>query len=150
MSKTLEIWHRHKVNEGNVKVVSPDHDEHFNGDSYTLDANVEQLFEDGVTRVDISPDRYFHVTKDYKDHLHISIDNAPQTNEERTILFPYSDNYTFSEKCSELDIAATKNAMDAFKYMPHLRLEMTWQPDSSEATASGVEINGTVYDLEER
>lgn len=63
-------------------------------------------------------------------------------------LFRYLDAYNFAEKVSELGIPETAQSKDCFYDMPEVMLEMEY--DSRKATPTGVRINGTMYNLEER
>lgn len=139
MSKTLEVWHH---DNNTYTVVSPDHEEDYTVDGYTLAVGrCEVLMEDGRQAVDINENSYFHIDVDEdKSHVTVTVESEPEAIE---LTFPYRDCYNTLEKVSECGVP--EEDMEQFKYLPNVELHIEWDGDTGDVV--GVTIDDVRHDL---
>lgn len=141
MSKTIEVWE-----EGDgYRVVSPDHEEEFVVNGYTVDADETLTVEDGRATVNIGHDEYFHVEETFEGrHVEISVsDEEPGPQE---YVFPYMDDLTFEGKVERAGVPDTPQAQDALEQLPLIELVMEYQ--KGEATPVAVRVGAERYELQ--
>lgn len=144
MSKTLEI-NEAESHLYNFEIVTPDHDEAFDVNSYEFLDPFKVLHEAGRASINISNDQFFHieVTDANDGHAKISVSDKPQPTEHEFVA-PYRCGYTFGELVSECGVPDTDQAHKALKYLPTVRVDMTYS--DGEVSVEAVEVDGDIFE----
>lgn len=152
MSKTLEIWHKHSADnwDKDYLICSPDELEDGSNEVVVdgFETDLPLACEDGRIYINIDNDDYFLVeiedtTHDHR-HAYIEKTNIPPKKEYE---FPYTADYTFSEKVECVGIPDSDAARDQFKYMPHVKLVMEWGP-GMDRNLVAIKVNGERHELD--
>lgn len=145
-TKTLEIYET-DTRQHNFEITSPDHEETFEINSYELVDPFKVLNEDGVTRINIENDQYFHieVTDANDGHAKIGQDNEPPS-QEIEIEIPYRNSYNFGELVSEFGVPDTDTAYDTLRYLPTVSVGIVYEHGNR--SIEYIEVNGDRYTKE--
>ena len=143
MSKTIEIIHNDsRFDDDQYTIVSPDHTSDEDAGGFTLPEDYASLTEDGMTKVDIPHDKYYHLNRPHTNHVKITVEDEPQ-HTELELSIPYRESYTFSELVSELGVPDTDEAYNALRHQPQVSVNAVYE--GGKVSIESVEVDGETF-----